>query len=361
MKYDSIIMGAGLAGLMSAHALAAKGRKVLVLERGRVAGAASSGLVGALAPHMPENWNAKKQYQFESMMLAEQFWRDVERRTGQKTGYQKLGRWQAIWDETGLGKAKMRADEAQISWQGEAHWRVINAAHPFVHKPLAIAEDNLSAQIFPRQAILALLNDLRARGVEILENCALREWGAGFVDAGEHFETKSLVLAGGYAGWPFLRRFFGAEFGEGVKGQAALIALKEDWRYPMITGDGYYVVPHSPRLLGIGSTSERYWHEQKPDAALDALLNQVRAQIALPEFEILERWAGIRPRAYRPDPLIGKLEEGVFVNAGGFKTGFSFANKLALDLAEFMDGNRARWPEKFDVEFEFTKSRIVKK
>ena len=42
-----------------------------------VAAGASGGLVGALAPHVPENWNDKKAFQFDSLIMAEGFWGDV--------------------------------------------------------------------------------------------------------------------------------------------------------------------------------------------------------------------------------------------------------------------------------------------
>ena len=43
---------------------------------GRVCGLAG-GLVGALSPHVPEQWNTKKQFQLESLLMAEAFWAGV--------------------------------------------------------------------------------------------------------------------------------------------------------------------------------------------------------------------------------------------------------------------------------------------
>ena len=59
----------------------------------------SGGIVGALAPHVPENWNSKKQFQFQSLVKSEKFWNDVDLVSGVNSGYARLGRLQPIEDE----------------------------------------------------------------------------------------------------------------------------------------------------------------------------------------------------------------------------------------------------------------------
>jgi len=54
-----------------------------------VAQGASGGLVGALAPHTPDLWLPKKQFQLESLLLAREFWPEVERISGLPTGMKK--------------------------------------------------------------------------------------------------------------------------------------------------------------------------------------------------------------------------------------------------------------------------------
>ncbi len=349
-SYDVIIIGGGLAGLMTALALVQSGRKVIILEAGQIAASASAGLVGALAPHMPEHWNDKKEYQFQSMKMAAEFWPHWENETGLLSGYQRRGRWQAISDETMLAKAKMREEAAKQSWRGEADWIILERqTAPFANSKHGVIEDSLSAQIFPREAIKLLEKACQISGVDIHQNRKVTEFSHGYVYAGEPYQTDAIVIAGGYQAWPFLRPFLGSEFGEGIKGQAALIALECDWNFPMITGDGYYIIPHQPRLLGIGSTSERYWSHTRVDHHLDALFEKVESEVSLPPYQIVETWSGIRPRAYRPDPLMGEISPGIFVNAGGFKTGFSFMNKISEDLAYMINGQPVSVPENFHV------------
>ncbi|MEO9863790.1 FAD-dependent oxidoreductase, partial [Yoonia sp.] len=74
---DVTIMGAGVFGLSVGYACAVRGAAVQIIDPNGVAAGASGGLVGALAPHVPENWNSKKAFQFESLMMAEAFWTEV--------------------------------------------------------------------------------------------------------------------------------------------------------------------------------------------------------------------------------------------------------------------------------------------
>ena len=57
------VRGAGIFGLSIAWVLPQRGAQVQVIDPDGVGAGASGGIVGALAPHVPENWNPKKQFQ----------------------------------------------------------------------------------------------------------------------------------------------------------------------------------------------------------------------------------------------------------------------------------------------------------
>ena len=76
------VMGAGVFGLSVAWACLRRGAKVQVIDPAGPGAGASGGVVGALAPHVPENWNAKKAFQLESLLMAEAFWAGVEETGG---------------------------------------------------------------------------------------------------------------------------------------------------------------------------------------------------------------------------------------------------------------------------------------
>ena len=56
---DVTVMGAGVFGLSVAYACAKRGALVRVVDPFGIGAGSSGGLVGALAPHVPENWNDK--------------------------------------------------------------------------------------------------------------------------------------------------------------------------------------------------------------------------------------------------------------------------------------------------------------
>ena len=55
--------GAGIIGLSIAWECIQRGAKVQVIDPHGIGGGSSGGIVGALAPHVPENWNEKKAFQ----------------------------------------------------------------------------------------------------------------------------------------------------------------------------------------------------------------------------------------------------------------------------------------------------------
>jgi len=122
---DVTVRGAGVFGLSVAFACAKRGAKVRVIDPRGVAAGASGGIVGALAPHVPENWNSKKAFQFESLMMAEAFWTDVRAISGAQTGYGRTGRLQPLADEAAVNLARSRAETARDLWEGKALWEVI--------------------------------------------------------------------------------------------------------------------------------------------------------------------------------------------------------------------------------------------
>ena len=72
---------------------------------------------------------------------------------------------------------------------------------------------------------------------------------------------------------------------------------------------------------------------------------------ALEGAEVIERWAGIRPRAASRAPLMGAWpgRPGHFVANGGFKIGFGVAPLIgALVAREVLEGERVA--ERFRVE-----------
>lgn len=340
---DITVKGAGIFGLSVAFACASRGARVRVIDREGVAAGASGGVVGALAPHTPENWNAKKAFQFDSLIMAEDFWARVAQLSGQSPGYLRSGRLQPVLDDRTLALAHARAESAKTLWQGKAGWSVVSSVDHLDWAPQSptgyLIHDTLTARIHPRRATRALADAVIALGGEIA--------------VGEADVEGKPVEATGYLGLLALSRKIGKSAGNGVKGQAVLLQFDANDR-PQLFADALHIVPHEDGTVAIGSTSEREFEApDSTDNQLDDVI--IRALAAFPILEdapILERWAGVRPRAKSRAPMLGvhPLDPNAFIANGGFKIGFGMAPKIGEVMADLILENRDTIPDDFKPE-----------
>ncbi|MGB0905704.1 MAG: NAD(P)/FAD-dependent oxidoreductase, partial [Mangrovicoccus sp.] len=289
---DVTIQGAGIFGLAIAFACARRGAKVRVIDPGGPGAGSSGGIVGALAPHVPENWNPKKAFQLESLLLSEGFWSDVSELGGIDPGYSRSGRLQPILDDKALTLAHERSKNAKSLWKGRADWTVEEASADWCPaSPTGwVIRDTLSARIQPRQSCEALAAALNAMGMEIVAD--------GSVEG-------LLVLATGWRGLLNLSAEIGRPLGSGVKGQSALFAY-DAADLPQIYAEALHIVPHSDGTVAIGSTSERDFDSPvATDDQCDTLIAHAREICPqLREAKVIGRWAGVRPRAVSRAPIL---------------------------------------------------------
>lgn len=338
---DITVRGAGAFGLSIAWACAQRGARVQVVDPHGAGAGSSGGLVGAMAPHVPENWNPKKQFQLESLLMAAEFWAGVEACGGVSPGYGRTGRLQPLQDQRAVELARQRADSARALWRDHAEWRVCKAAELGPWCPPSatglVVHDTLSGRMHPRRACAALVAALAVRGISVVPEAP---------DQGLVLHSK------GYAGLLELNSAFGKTMGGGVKGQAALLRF-DAGEVPQLYAEGLHIIPHADGTLAIGSTSEREFEDpSSTDAQLEDVIE--RAQHAVPLLhgaEVIERWAGVRPRAKSRAPMLGPWPDrpGHFIANGGFKIGFGMAPKVAEVMADLMLEHNDQIPEGFRV------------
>lgn len=338
---DLTVRGAGIFGLSVAWVAVTRGAQVQVVDPNGPAAGSSGGIVGALAPHVPENWNPKKAFQLDSLLMAQGFWAEVEAVGGGSSGYQRKGRLQPIQDDRALKLAKERMQGARDLWQDKAVWEVIPAQgtawEPFSPSGQLI-RDSLSGLIHPRRACDALVKALAAKGVAIHSEAP---------DAG------AVLWATGVAGLAEMTANHSRSMGNGVKGQAALLAY-DAADSPQLFPGGVHIIPHSDGTVAIGSTSERdYLSSSATDARLDDVIAAARAAVpALTDAPVIERWAGVRPRARSRAPMLGTWPERSrhYIANGGFKIGFGMAPKVAHVMADLILEGKDTIPDGFRVQ-----------
>ncbi|MBX5203805.1 FAD-binding oxidoreductase [Rhizobium sp. NZLR1] len=345
---ELLIVGGGIMGLWAAVHAERRGIATLIVDAGKLGGGASGGLLGALMPHMPDRWSEKKQFQFDALVSLEAEIAMLEAETGLSAGYRRSGRLIPL-PKPHLNKiARAHSEDAERHWcAGERrfHWHVLDSPpvdgwieasageSGFVH-------DTLAARVAPRSLTAGLIAFLRqAKHVRIMEHAAVTgvDPDCGTADIGSETITFSdCILAAGHQSFPLLQALTAGlkrPLGQPVKGQAALLKADLDPALPTIFLDGLYVVAHEGGHVAIGSTSEnRFDDSTSTDAQLDTLIAAAREIVpALRDAPIVERWAGLRPKAIDRDPMIGRHPDHprLIALTGGFKVSFGLAHRLA--------------------------------
>ena len=338
---DLTVRGAGIFGLSIAWEAVRRGAVVRVIDPNGPAAGSSGGIVGALAPHVPENWNPKKAFQLDSLLMAEAFWLQVAEASGGDPGYRRTGRLQPLADAHALDLATARAQTARLHWQDHALWEVIPAKGvPWEpQSPTGyLVRDTLTALIHPRRACDALVCALSAKGVEV---------------QAEGNDAGAVIWATGADGLREMSARHSRSVGAGVKGQAALLAHDAAGE-PQLFAGGVHIVPHLDGTVAVGSTSERDFDSPSDtDVQLDAVIDAARAAVpALKGARVIDRWAGVRPRSRSRAPMLGPdpHRPGHFVANGGFKIGFGMAPRVARVMADLVLEGQDGIPEGFRVE-----------
>ena len=318
-------------GLSIAFCCSLRGARVRVIDPAGVAAGASGGFVGALAPHTPDLWLPKKQFQLESLLYSRSFWPEVEANSNMMTGFSNHGRLQPINEERLVALALSRISDAEQNWGDKAVWEVVSANQVGDWAPPSatgqLIYDTLSAHIHPLKATYAL-----ARAVENL--------GGVITPAGAR--QGIIIDARGWQGLIEISKTLKQEIGNGVKGQAALLDFYSPGK-PQLFSDGLHIVPHLDGTVGIGSTSERYFKSPtNTDEQLDDLIAKAKKLFpVLKNAPVISRWAGVRPRAFTRAPMLGQhpVNQDWFIANGGFKIGFGMAPKIGQVMADLvLDG-----------------------
>lgn len=372
---DLLVIGGGVMGLWAALKAARLGLKVHLVEKDTIGCGASGGLLGALMPYMPDKWDDKKQFQFRSLLALEDEINALEAMTGLSAGYRRSGRLIPFPKPHLRVIAERHEQDALRNWKDgdrQFYWRVEDhdvERHGVSAQSCAsgLVVDTLAARVSPR-AYIAVLR----RALELNPQITLSEYnGLRSIDAHKSIATLQdgqtiafghIVIAAGYEAFPLLGAALSKPsdmvLGAPIKGQSALLRAKLDPASPVVFLNGIYIIPHEDGTVAIGSTSENSFALPFAiDGQLDALLE--RAFEVMPDLrsgDLIERWAGLRPRAIGREPMIGAVESApnVIALAGGFKITFGLAHHLADAALTFVTGDQPQVPDNFLLKHHLT-------
>lgn len=367
---DLVIIGGGIMGLWAAVKAERLGIRTVLVDSGKLGRATSGGLLGALMPHMPDKWNDKKQFQFDALLSLEDEVAQIEAETGLSCGYRRTGRLIPL-PKSHLGAIAFRhSEDATTHWdQGgrRFHWHVADQT-PHPGWPDAsfcgagIVHDTFAARVSPRKLTEALAASLQAgRHVTVVEGLAASsiDGTSGrveFVD-GTSIAFGACIVAAGHRAFPLIEALSGPlpqAIGQPVKGQAALLRAGADPDLPLLYLNGLYLVPHDNGDIALGSTSEETFDEPfSTDHQLEDLVERARMLVpSLGNAPVVERWAGLRPKAIDRDPMVGPHPDhaNVIALTGGFKVSFGVAHLLAEAALDAVSGRIMPVPASFLLE-----------
>ncbi|MBB4006458.1 NAD(P)/FAD-dependent oxidoreductase [Allorhizobium taibaishanense] len=368
LRPDVLIVGGGIMGLWAARFAVQAGLDVALVDGATLASGASGGLLGALMPYMPDKWDTKKQFQFEALLALEDEARLLEEETGIAVGYRRSGRLIPLPKPHLRVIAERHQKDAVTAWRAgdrQFAWGVIDRSPAGDGWPDAavtgagLVHDTLAARVSPRGLTAALKVGLSASSrCRIIEGAAVKAVDpdrqlAELAD-GRTISFGHAIITAGVGSFPLLNRFSPDDaqpLGMAVKGQAALLKADIDPDLPLIYLDGVYAVPHEGGHVAIGSTSENRWTEpSSTDEQLETLIAKARRLVpSLAEAPVVERWAGLRPKAIDRDPMVGAHPDHprLIALTGGFKISFGLAHSLARQALRPIFGEEPVLPPGF--------------
>ncbi|MGV1870059.1 NAD(P)/FAD-dependent oxidoreductase [Agrobacterium rosae] len=365
-----LIIGGGIMGLWAAVKAERLGIDTVLVDADTIGSGASGGLLGALMPHMPDRWSDKKQFQFDALLSLETEIAALEAETGLSAGYRRCGRIIPLPKPHLRPIAERHQQDALLNWDQcgqKFHWHVLDAPPVDGWVDIAVGEagfahDTFAAKVSPRAFISLLEHSLRgAKHVRVFEKCGVATMdrdGVATLEDGQRIQFGHAVVSAGHHSFPLLTNALGlssgAKLGQPVKGQAALLQANVDPSMPVVFLNGLYVVPHEDGTVAIGSTSEEDFEDAlTTDEKLDVLIAKARQIVpSLASAVVVERWAGLRPKAIGRDPMVGLHPDHPRVVAltGGFKVSFGLAHRLADAALDAVLGKPMDVPPSFTLD-----------
>lgn len=337
--WDVVVLGGGIIGSASALALARRGARVLVVDKGTPGAEASSAAAGILGAQVEAHEDGElARLLVKSRAMYAAWARGLEEASGVDVGYRACGalRLFATEDERVAGVAAS-------SWQRAAGLALealsetqLAALEPAIAPTFVAAERYPDdAQVEPRALVRALLVTGERAGVVFRGDTAVRaiarkgDRALGVeLEDGARIEADHVVLAAG--SWSSLVEGtpLGATEVVPMRGQLVELTLDAPILDHAIFGPGAYLVPRNDGRVVVGSTMELVGHRRAVTAkgARDLLSAAIAIAPALADATLTATWSGFRPFARGGAPLVGPSSlRGLVLATGHHRNGVLLA------------------------------------
>lgn len=345
-KPDVIVVGAGIAGLLTARELRRSGFSVTVVDRAVPGAGASRAAAGILSPLSP--WrtdSATKALVSWSQRHYPALAAEIARESGIDPEYTPSG--MLVFGET--------ASEA-LAWaagQGRAA-EMLSPAETAACEPV-LAENPREAIFLPQVAHVntsrltrALAQAVVSAGVSLRDGVKVTGLAvddgrvSGILINSEKLAAPRVVLAAGAWSSQLTAPLGLALRTRPVRGQILQLDAPDGLLSRILLEKTRYIVPRSKGRLIVGSTVEEAGFDASTDDATAAELHAFAASLspALGRLPIKHRWAGLRPATPDGLPYIGPHPDvpGLYLNTGHYRHGITTAPASARLLADLIAG-----------------------
>lgn len=345
--FDVAIVGAGIAGLSVARELALRGVRVLVLERDSVGSHASSAAAGILTSRgAVDSSRPGRSFYLRSLVEYPRWAEQLASESGLPVEIEEGEDWCVF--PAGPAASRFRSDLDSES--DPSAWEEVSDFPP-EFGIRALPTDWRIFRFFrerwtdPRRLLPALASSAANLGARILSDCGEvrlhrdgRNWGLHW-NRGATTCSTVLVAAGPWTpgilspvGWSCVSL--------PVRGQLALVPRLHPVQSMIHLEDMCYAVPRGAFTL-VGATMEHgSIEEEVTPGGLSALQDKLRPFFPGLDLSKAHRaWSGIRPRTRDRLPHLGRLEDGLFVASGHFRSGISMAARGGHVVADIILGS----------------------
>jgi glycine/D-amino acid oxidase-like deaminating enzyme len=347
---DVAVVGGGIAGIATAYHLTLAGAKAIVLEARTVAEAASGRNAGFLLAGVAENFVAAiRRYGQDSALRIWRFTRRNQELVREIVAREGIA-CQLAWN----GSAQIAGDDEEWAEVRESAERLEREGVRVRLAPedrAAIYEDD--GELHPVRYVRGLARAAVAAGARIHEGTRAMAVSAGEVRTdGARIRAGAVVVAvNAYSHHLVPLRV------RPVRGQMLATApvARQVFARPAYANRGYrYWRQRADGGLLVGgwrdtAVAEEVGEEERTTPRIQQQLERFLRRHAT-DVEITHRWAGTMGFSHDALPYVGRLENGVLVNAGFTGHGMAFATASGEVIADLFVGKKRNETDLFAPE-----------
>lgn len=351
-SFDFAVLGAGLAGLTIAYRLVNSGKSVIILDTKNIGGGASGTSVGLMNPASAQ----KALPDSDCRLYVEAFYELVDEVSphAESPFILRDAVFRPAVDNTLEENFRKSANSGKWpeNWCVWTEDEYVRELYPFISGRGGLMV-NCGCSVNVPAYLNAIFEASRLSGLDFVwaSNFKIRKHSSGyeFLDDGKTFMASKVIDCTGYSQVlqnPDLRL-------HAVKGQTMTIKSPLLPNIPhAISAYGYFSPDENGNLVA-GSTYEHHFRSVEPDENGSKLLKEKLRKLfstGLNEYEIINRWAGVRTTTFDRKPGIGPLkrdQDYIFFTGLGSK-GLYFSAYLSKVLCDYLISGKPI-PHKFDI------------